>query len=189
MRSRGFTLIEVIITVAIMALLMTFGMPMYTQWNQNMQIRSAADSIVNGLQVARNEAVRMNQTVRFELTNAAGDEWRVCGWDVVNNDCLGAPIQERSGAEGGLNARLGGTTVEMGDFAVPISAGDGIPAGVTFSSFGRALNPGLDLRRIDVRNPMLSAADERRLVILITGGGQVRMCDPKHVRATNAQGC
>jgi type IV fimbrial biogenesis protein FimT len=191
MKSRGFTLIEVIITVAIMVLLMGFGMPMYTQWNQNMQIRTAADSIINGLQQARNEAVRANQSMRFELTDTMSGAWRVCAWDGVNDACIGAPTQERSGAEGGKNARLGATAVEAVAVAhaTPLDSGVGIPGGITFTPFGRLANPGLDLRRIDVRNPALAAEVERRLVVLVSVGGLIRMCDPKHNRATNAQGC
>jgi hypothetical protein len=43
--------------------------------------------------------------------------------------------------------------------------------------------------RIDVRNTKLPASEERRLSILINVGGQIRLCDPKLVRATNPQGC
>ncbi|MFN0300597.1 MAG: GspH/FimT family pseudopilin [Burkholderiales bacterium] len=188
-RPHGFTLIETLIAMAVLAILMTSGVPMYTQWIQNSQIRTAAESITNGLQVARNEAVRTSQQVRFEVTDPGSSGWRICAWDVVNDACLGAPIQERSAAEGGQNARLGGALVDAGNYVTALGAGAGLPAGVTFNAFGRSANPGFDLRRIDVRNPLLSAADERRLVILVSVGGQVRMCDPMHSRATNAQGC
>jgi type IV fimbrial biogenesis protein FimT len=190
-RSRsGFTLIEALVAMVVLGFLMTAAVPMYTQWNQNLQIRTAADSIINALQSARNEAVRLNQTVRFELVDAGSATWRVCPWDVVNNDCVvGADVQRRDGVEGGKNAKPGGANIDAGDYATALNPGDGLPAGVTFNPMGRSANPGVDLRRIDIRNPLLNAADERRLVILVSVGGQIRMCDPKHNRATNAQGC
>ncbi len=188
-RPQGFTLIETLIAMAVLGILMTAGVPMYTQWIQNSQIRTAAESITSGLQVARNEAVRTNQQVRFELPDPASSAWRICVWDVANNACLGAPIQERNATEGGQNAQLGGALVDTGNYTAALGAGAGLPAGVTFNAFGRLANPGFDLRRIDVRNALLSAADERRLIILVSVGGQVRMCDAMHNRATNAQGC
>ena len=189
---RGFTLIEALIAMVVLGFLMTAALPMYTQWNQNLQIRTAADSIINALQSARNEAVRLNQPVRFDLTEVGGTAWRVCPWDVANNDCVvGANKQLRDSTEGGQNAKVGGTSIPAvaAAYATPLNPGDGLPAGVTFNAMGRSGNPGLDLLRIDVRNPLLSAADERRLVILLSVGGQIRMCDPQHNRASNAQGC
>ncbi len=193
MRARGFTLIEAIIGVAVMAFLMAAGMPMYTQWIQNAQIRTAADSIIDGLQLARNEAVRRGALVRFGLTGSSA--WEVCLWNVVNNKCLATEpvIQTRSGGEGSSNASLGaGGFLALGteyDYSTPLTAGLMIPGGVTFSPFGRPANTGVDIGRIDVRNTRLGAAEERRLVIAISLGGQIRLCDPKIVKAVNPQGC
>ena len=130
--------------------------------------------------------------MRFTLANAADTAWQVCVWDVINDACLATEqiIQSRSGTEGAPNAQIGGASVDAGnDYGVAIAPGANIPGSVTFNSFGRASMPGTDLRRIDVRNTLISAADERRLVILVSLGGQVRLCDPKHNRATNGQGC
>lgn len=129
--------------------------------------------------------------MRFSLTNAGDTAWQVCVWDVVNDVCLATEqiIQSRNGTEGAQNAQIGGETVDGGDYSVALAPGANLPGSITFNAFGRASNPGTDLRRIDVRNTLVSAADERRLVIIVSLGGQVRMCDPKHNRATNAQGC
>jgi type IV fimbrial biogenesis protein FimT len=190
MGNRGFTLIEALVAMAVLGIMMAYGMPMYTAWIQNAQIRTAAESISNGLQLARNEAVRLNRPVRFELTDAANTAWRICLWDTPNNDCMAGPnIQERNGVDGGQNASVGGSNMDDGNYAVALMPGNQIPAGVTFNPMGRSDSPGFDLRRIDVRNTVLSAAEERRLVILLSIAGQSRMCDPKHIRTTNAQGC
>ena len=42
---------------------------------------------------------------------------------------------------------------------------------------------------LDIRNPVMKVADERRLTILVSVAGQIRMCDPKLVLASNPQGC
>jgi type IV fimbrial biogenesis protein FimT len=61
---------------------------------------------------------------------------------------------------------------------------------VAFDSFGRVSPQSpTNIARIDVRNTVLAAADERRMSIFIAPGGQIRMCDPQLAQATNPQGC
>lgn len=185
----GVSLIELMIGIVIVAFLMVMGAPSFSLWMQNAQTRNAAESIQNGLQIARTEAVRRNANVRFGLTDAGGTVvWSV---DCVNvtADCPAA-IQTRSGGEGGSNARAGISV----DEAIPvigtaIAAGTGLPAGVTFNGLGRipTANIGADIARVDVTNAV--RADARRMVILISTGGQTRMCDPAIALATNPQGC
>ena len=63
----GFSLVELMVTVAVLSLLMTLAVPSFAEWIQNSRIRTAAESIQNGLQVARAEAVRRNARVEFAL--------------------------------------------------------------------------------------------------------------------------
>ena len=188
-RQFGVSLIELMIGIAIVSLLLVMGAPSFGLWIQNTQVRTAAESIQNGLQIARTEAVRRNANVRFNLTDAGG----TVAWSVdcvtVTADCP-AGIQSRSGGEGGANARVGISV----DMAIPvigtaIAAGTGLLAGVTFDGLGRipAANVGTDIARIDITNAV--RADARRMVILIGTGGQTRMCDPAIALAANPQGC
>jgi type IV fimbrial biogenesis protein FimT len=185
----GVSLIELMIGIVIVSLLMVMGAPSFGLWMQNTQTRAAAESILNGLQIARTEAVRRNTQVRFSLTDASGAiAWTV---DCVNvtADCP-AGIQSRSGGEGGANARAG-ISVDAATPAIgtAISAGAGLPAGVTFDGLGRipTANIGTDIARADITNAVNTAV--RRMVILVGSGGQTRMCDPALVLAANPQGC
>lgn len=186
-KQTGVSLIELMIAIVIVSLLMAMGAPAFNLWIQNTQVRTAAESIQNGLQIARTEAVRRNTNVRFSLTDAGG----IVSWSVdcvtVTADCP-AGIQTHSGGEGGANARAG-IAVATGTLATPIVAGAGLPAGVTFDGLGRVptANVGADIARIDVTNTI--RADARRMVILVSPGGQTRMCDPALTLATNPQGC
>lgn len=193
-RQGGVSLVELLIGIAIVSLLMVIGAPSFNLWIQNTQVRTAAESIQNGLQIARTEAVRRNANVRFSLTNAGGTvAWSV-GCVTVTADCP-AGIQARSGGEGGANARVGisvaalPSPIPANHFSAAIAAGTGLPAGVTFDGIGRvpAANAGTDITRIDVTNAIRT--DARRMVIMIGTGGQTRMCDPAIALATNPQGC
>jgi type IV fimbrial biogenesis protein FimT len=169
-------------------------MPSFTHWIQNTQVRTAAESLLNGLQMARNEAVRRNANVRFNLTGTSGlVVWNV-GCVTVTDDCP-ATIQSRAGAEGGGNARVGISTaapaspLPANQYSAAIASGSGLPAGATFNGLGAipSANIGTDITRIDITNVGLASA--RRLVIIVGPGGLIRMCDPLLAAATNPQGC
>jgi type IV fimbrial biogenesis protein FimT len=189
----GFTLTEVLIGLAIVALLLGLAAPSMGVWIQNTQLRSAADSILAGLQQARVEALRRNAPVAFRLTSTTGNvTWQICLYDMVANACstaTNAVLNTRAKQEGGGNARVGAEN-PLTDPTVALAAGANIPATVAFDAMGRPLTTPIDaFARVDVRNPTLASTDERRLVIIVSPAGQVRMCDPSLAKATNPQGC
>lgn len=169
----GISLIEVMVAVAIVALLMALGLPSYTAWIQNTQIRTAADAILNGMQVARNEAIRRNVSVQFRLDKPGSTQWRVN----FSADPDANPLQSRSAEEGSPNAT--------------ITLTPGAADTVTFSALGRVVansDASETLTQVDVDNPVLPEADRRKLRILIPLGGAIRMCDPK-VAAGDPRAC
>lgn len=185
---------ELMVGLVILAILLSAGLPSFALWIQNTQTRTGAESVLNGLQLARTEAVTRNANIRFDLTNAGGNvDWTVgCVIAVGDlngdglNDCP-ATIQSRSGTEGSTNARVGISTAAPGVYATAIASGTGLPAGVTFNFLGRVANIGADITRIDVTNS--TRTDARRMVIVIGSGGTIRMCDPALALANNPQGC
>lgn len=194
---RGVSLIELMIGVAIVAVLLMTGIPSFNLWIQNSQNRAAAESVLNGLQLARAEAVRRNTVVRFSFTDTTGlVAWNV-GCFTVTADCP-ATLQQRSSNEGALNARVGVSTTAIpvptpaGHFSTAIAAGTGLAdgdVGVSFNGVGRvySVTVGSDITRVDVTNSAVSTA--RRYVLTIGQGGQVRMCDPAIAFANDPQGC
>jgi prepilin-type N-terminal cleavage/methylation domain-containing protein len=69
---RGMTLIEMAIGLVIVGLLLVMALPGFGTWLQNSQIRNAAESLQNGLQLTRAEAVRRNTRVQFVLGSVLG---------------------------------------------------------------------------------------------------------------------
>lgn len=186
----GFSIIEILVGIAIVSLMLGVVAPQMSTWIQNTQLRSAAESISSGIQLARVEALRRNTHVAFELTSATSTAWHICLFDPIGNVCLAATdIASRPAKEAGEAMRAGVDTTGTTDPLVAISGGTGVPALVAFDSLGRiAPTSPTNIRRVDIRNPALSTG-ERRLVVLVAPGGQVRMCDPGLPLATNPQGC
>lgn len=190
--SRGFSIVEIMIALTIIAMLMVLVAPSSAIWIQNTRLRTAASSVSAGLQLARIEAMKRNTLVSFQMTSASSAAWQVCVYDPVTDNCAvaaGSVLQGVSTAEAALNATLG-TDTTLSNTATALASGTNMPSSTTFDSFGRlAATAPSNVMRVDVRNTTLAPADERRMVILISLGGQVLMCDPKLVKATNPQGC
>ena len=189
-RVRGFTVIELMVGLALMAALMFIAIPTFTTWLQNIQIRAASDAFQNGLQLARAEAIRRNTAVRFQLTSTldnscalstAGPNW-VVSLDSAAGSCGAAPsadtgaaappriVQTRSSNEGSRNAVI----------ASNISS-------LTFNGLGRLPAGGVPMQ-VDISNPtggICSPGGQMRCMrLLVSANGQVRMCDPALPTAT-----
>ncbi|MEQ1533454.1 MAG: prepilin-type N-terminal cleavage/methylation domain-containing protein [Sideroxydans sp.] len=192
---RGFSLVELLVGISIFSILIAMAAPSFTSWVQNAQLRTAAESISAGLQLARAEAVRRNTNVMFQLTDSMDAACNLSlngpNWVVSLNDttalCHIAPsadtaapvvpsiIQKHSGTDGTPNAIINA------DVNVVTYGGLGRVNGIIAPVVIRVTNPtGGDCR--DAGGPM------RCLNIIVSPGGQSRMCDPA-IAAPNPQGC
>lgn len=172
----GVTLIEIMISIVIMGMLLGMGVPSYQSWMQNSQIRTAAESVLNGLQLARAEAAKTNTAVTFTLN---GNDWSV---DVVANATYGIPasaVQARKGTEGSRNA--------------VITSNQNV---VAFNGSGRVTPTPAANITFAVTNPTAgacaaagSSSGARCMNVVVETGGKIRMCDPALLLANNPQGC
>ena len=180
------------IALTIVAMLMVLVAPSSAIWIQNTRLRSAAESVARGLQLARIEAMKRNTVVYFQMTDVNSSAWQVCLYDAVNNVCFaaaGSVLAQRDASEDNSTTKLGADTI-LSNPAAALAPGNNLPGGTAFDYYGRlAATAPNNVMRIDVRNPTLAAADERRLVIFINQGGQTRVCDPQLSLAINPQGC
>jgi prepilin-type N-terminal cleavage/methylation domain-containing protein len=75
MKTHGFTLIELVVTVGVLSLILGIGVtPMMDMW-QNAKIRSTATQVVSALQMGRSLAIRNNMTSVVRLN--ADKSWTV----------------------------------------------------------------------------------------------------------------
>jgi type IV fimbrial biogenesis protein FimT len=83
-RQSGFTLLELMIAVAIAAVLLVVALPNYQQMIKNNCLTTDANSLVTSLQQARSEAVKRSSTTTLTATNASdtNNEWGL-GWKVT----------------------------------------------------------------------------------------------------------
>ena len=74
--STGFTLIELMITVAIMSILLTVGLPSFQSIITDGRLTSTANAMLSAYQLARTEAIKQRKNVYVATT----DNWAT--WEV-----------------------------------------------------------------------------------------------------------
>lgn len=155
------------IALVMMGIVLALALPSYKAFIQNTRIRTAAESIQNGLQLARAEAVRRNANVQFVL--GAASSWIVGCVTVIVPTCP-ASIQSR-------------VTVEGSSTSIIVTPKPAAGTTIVFNNFGALCTtapcpvPATQLE-VDVDPAVLSAAESRNLRITIGVGGNARMCDP-----------
>jgi type IV fimbrial biogenesis protein FimT len=89
-RARGFTLLELMTAIAVLAVLAGLGVPAFTNIVRNSQIAAESGNLVTALTLARSEALKRG--VRVSVCGAAGAEacsedadWSA-GWLVFTDD-------------------------------------------------------------------------------------------------------
>lgn len=163
-RPRGFTLIELMVTIALLTFLLTIAYPGFVAMLANLRVRSVADGVLSGLQHARGEALKRNQEVTFRFDPATGVGG---GWQVLLPDTTA--IQSKAAAEGGaVEAQMAGGNVD-----------------VVFDNLGRRSQPAAPpaVLNIDITHPTVAACEPagsvRCLRVTVALGGEVRLCDPR----------
>lgn len=171
---RGFTLIELMIAIAVLAFVLLIAYPTFVTLLANLRVRAVADSVLSGLQQARSEALRRNMAVTFRFDPASGVGG---GWELrLPNNTL---VQATSSAEGGLvEAQMAGGNAD-----------------IVFDNLGRRLLPVAPpaVLDIDISNPNVAACElaggsVRCLRVTVPVGGGVRLCDPRRP-AGDPQAC
>lgn len=100
--SGGFTLVELIIVLAVMAILFAIALPAFTDFTNSTRRTSAMTLLVSDLNQARAEAIKRNRRALVCVRNAGGtacgtgtdwqNGWLVCADENSDNDCAAADI-------------------------------------------------------------------------------------------------
>lgn len=184
---RGFTIVELLVGMTLLAVLLALGVPAMSTYLQNSKIASAASSYYTGLQTARAEAIRRNVRTEFVLTDTpvstsdlantlvpatSGRNWVVR----AASGAAFVTVEAKSGAEG--DGGPAGPAIQVAGSASAPAVFDGT---VPFTGFGATF--GNAAYAIDISNPaagacLLSSGNVRCRRVVVSPGGQIAACDP-----------
>jgi len=177
-KQSGFTLIELMLVVAIFGILASIGASGYRDWVQNTRIRTAAESIQNGISRARSEALMRNTTVSFTL--GANSAWTVQCMDAAKCPDLVPPTVPVAG-QVESRASTDGSSADIFTTQSPAGATQ-----IFFTNLGvKSTAPG---QLTQVTADFTGMSNSRELNVTIGVGGNVRMCDP-NANATDPRRC
>jgi type IV fimbrial biogenesis protein FimT len=177
MRARGFSLIELMIALAIFALLVVLAGPMYAEFIANTNIRNAGESMLNGLRLAQAQAVRYNLPTEFQFISGTG-------WVVTTDD------PENAGTP--LPGSYEAYTLTEGATQATIKETPSGATKVTFGGLGRVepnTPASATLEMLDITNPLVPSSRPLRVIVANTiNGVGTKLCDPA-VPSTEPQAC
>lgn len=187
---RGTTLIELMAGIAILAVMLAMGAPMFAEWITNTRVRTTAETLQSGLQMARAEAVRRNAPVRFQFVTAvdnscalstSGPYWAInvgsavspaggCGNKISDtvSPFLVQLAPAGSSAKNVVVEAVGSPVIGFNGLGRQIAIGGAGPQAVTIgvsSSSGSCVRAG-------------GTGTVRCLSIVVSTAGDSRLCDP-----------
>jgi type IV fimbrial biogenesis protein FimT len=151
-RSPGFTIIELIVTMAIAAIVLGLVVPSFQNLIRSNQVSTETNALVSALQLARSEAVKLSEDVT--VSSDGGDFSD--GWCVHSGaNCAANPIRQFEDPSASFNAAF---------------------AAVSFDRRGELASGGGGNLQVDVRPqgcPSGEAGAQREITIGL--GGQIRV--------------
>jgi type IV fimbrial biogenesis protein FimT len=181
-RPHGFTLIELMVTLAIAAILMFLAVPSFVSFQKNAQLTSAANSLLAAINAARGEAMKRGMSAMVVPTNN-GSDWKT-GWVVfVDKD------NSRTYTDTGDNTVLTQASLPSGVSIIGNNTAAGSKPYIMFdaSGYSKTKTGGFGALSISFARTDVGTADQyrqtRRLIIASTG--RVRMCTPVSATDTN----
>lgn len=134
-KSLGFTLIELIVTISIAAILMGIAIPSFTSIINSTRLTTYANELVASLNLARSEAVKRGVQISVRRKGSANQNWD-SGWDIFTDlDGDGALDDDADTLLKTYPALTNGFTLRTGTVGYQSFAAY-LPSGLSLSSIG-----------------------------------------------------
>ena len=189
-RTRGFTLIELVVTMAIAAVLMMVAVPSFVNFQRNSQLTSLTNSLVASIYAARGEAMKTGFNA-FVVPTANGSDWTT-GWIVfVDHNGDGSfsaaddtLVQTQPALESYFTVSGTGSSGETPAYIMFSSSG--YSKTKSGSSFGTGVFGALTMSIARSDAPASAVYEETRR-ITISSTGRLRTCKPLSATDNNCK--
>lgn len=151
-KPQGFTLIEMMLVIALMAILLAFALPSFNGLIERYRVEAMAKALVASVSHARSEAVRRGKAVSIQQrAECRGRDWS-CGWDTHVSEGTTVETLRRQDPDNRV-------TVERSTAGAMSFDAMGHPAGITNFSF----------------RPAGSDDSSNAVVVCMAFGGRIRL--------------
>jgi type IV fimbrial biogenesis protein FimT len=190
----GFSLIELMVTLTLIAILLVLTIPAYGTWTADAHVRATAESLTNALRLTQATAVAKGRTSMFALTaDAAPTIASVPAANATNWFAMLNVLTGSDETQAGLGLVLKSTEASQHNAAIRG------PALLCFNALGRQTSLAAADNSLStdctVADPAIyqvgrGSGTSRSFHVLVYAGGRVRMCDAaKAISTANPDGC
>lgn len=170
--TRGVTLIEGLVTIAILALVLMVAGPSMLEWIAVQRVKSTASELITDLQFARSEAARRNRVVRIAFKSNSD---QTCY--TIHTATMALPCSCLLGSGSACNDNLGNkrpNLEELKTASFPIGGRVSVTRNNDlFITPEQGLPMGMNTMQIDI-----SGGDNRTLRVVTNPAGRPQICRP-----------
>lgn len=171
-RARGFTLLELMVAVSVLAILTVAAAPSFSDMLQRYRLRGAADEVASLLANARAEALMRNRDVSVVFTGS-GSDWCVGATSAPEPSAAGDAVGTSGTCTCANTCSVGGRILESrGADQHGVTAGT-LPAAITFTHLTGAV-AGLGTSAAEFKSPNA----RYQLNVAVSPLGRGRLCVP-----------
>lgn len=182
LRTRGFTLVELLMTFVLVAVGAAVALPSYRDMVEKRQVTNAAEQVASFMNAAQGVAMKTNRVVTVSYARTGGDDW--CVGAVSGEtacDCTQADAEEADYCQIGAQPFTIGASHTGGLELLHNIDGDGAYAFDPIRGLFRNLDDGLTME-------MRSESGEFRLNVLVNSTGRVIICSADDIHAIPGYG-
>ena len=100
--NEGFTLLELMTTLAVLAIIVTMVGPTFSNMKERHKVRGAAETVVSDLHLARLEAIKANRDISLSFQGSGTENW-----------CYGVNDSNGCDCTIGNNCQVSGSTLRV----------------------------------------------------------------------------
>lgn len=182
-RIRGFTLIELMVTLTVAAVLALVAIPSLTAYQRNAELTALSNNLFAAINAARGEA--MKRGMNAMVLPANGTDWN-SGWvvfvDVNRNQSFDLGTDAMVLSQSAPSSRFTVNGTGTASASAPYILYDA--SGFTKDKFSAPVNLSITVARNDLTGASLF---EQTRLLLIANTGRVRICKPSSANDTNCK--